>query len=508
MKSKITAIMLASAMVLPMAGCGKKTSDATLTYWTPIYSSVSQTASNYGETELYKALQEQSGVKLEFTHPAIGQEKESFNIMIASGDLPDLIEYDFIANYKGGVQKALKDGVIIPIDEYLDMAPNYKKALAEHPEWEKQTVTDDGTHYCFASFLDGDETRCWQGLQIRDDLLKKANLPLPETIEDWDKTLREFKKMGIEYPLSCVGVNHNSMFCTAFGIGERFYQDNGVAKYGVVEPAYKNYLELWKKWYEEGLVDPDYFAQDGKTYDAKISSGQVGAFFGTAGGGMGKYLPALRETNPEYSLAGAKFPVANKGEKAKYVPCEAAYRPNLSVYISSSCKNIEAAVKLLDYGYSEKGHMLYNFGIENTSYKMENGYPKYTDEVLNNPDGLGVQFALAKYSAAVYGGPFVSDTRYYEQYLTMPEQKAAVKNWAEQDDSGNMPKLTFTQEESDKVASLQTAVDSYVSENLINFITGKKPMSDWDSFTQQVKSMGITEILKVYQAALDRYNSR
>ncbi|UKI37225.1 MAG: hypothetical protein L6V93_03310 [Clostridiales bacterium] len=39
------------------------------------------------------------------------------------------------------------------------------------------------------------------------------------------------------------------------------------------------------------------------------------------------------------------------------------------------------AAKWLDFGYSEAGHMLNNFGIEGTSYTMKDNYPTYTETV-------------------------------------------------------------------------------------------------------------------------------
>ena len=37
-----------------------------------------------------------------------------------------------------------------------------------------------------------------------------------------------------------------------------------------------------------------------------------------------------------------------------------------------------------------EGIMLSNYGEEGKTYTMENGEPKLTDYVLNNPDGLSV----------------------------------------------------------------------------------------------------------------------
>ena len=76
-----------------------------------------------------------------------------------------------------------------------------------------------------------------------------------------------------------------------------------------------------------------------------------------------------------------------------------------------------------DFGYTDEGHMLNNFGIEGVSYTMENGEPVYTDEIMKNPEGLTMGQAMGKYMRSSYGGPFVQDERYLEQYYTCTEQK-------------------------------------------------------------------------------------
>ena len=68
--------------------------------------------------------------------------------------------------------------------------------------------------------------------------------------------------------------------------------------------------------------------------------------------------------------------------------------------------------KILDYGYSEAGHNLFNFGIEGVSYEMKDGRAEYTDVVTNNPDGWPFAQSLAKYIRANYNGPFIQDLNY------------------------------------------------------------------------------------------------
>src|SRR5690606_30209797 len=105
--------------------------------------------------------------------------------------------------------------------------------------------------------------------------------------------------------------------------------------------------------------------------------------------------------------------------------------PGSSVAITTSAKNPEEIVKWLDFAYSEEGHMLFNFGIEGVTYEMIDGYPTYTKEITDNPDGLPMTQALGKYVRASYSGPFIQDKGYIEQYANLPEQQEAITLWSE-----------------------------------------------------------------------------
>lgn len=506
----LVAFAMVAAAMGTLVGCGEKEARTdgetlTLTWWTTLFPHISQTATNFGEVPMYQELEKRLNVNLEFIHPASGQEAESFNIMTASGELPDLIEYNF-TSYTGGAQKAIDDGIIIELDSYLDKAENYSKVLKDNPDWNKQVITDSGKHYTFAWFRGDDSLMCWQGPQIRKDLLDKAGLGLPETIEEWDTALRAFQSMGIQYPLSVT--SREIYFSGAYGVGDALYVDNGQVKYGPAEPGYKEYIKLLNKWYKDGLLDPDFFAQDIKSYEAKITSGQVGAYFGAVGGGMGKYLPVLKEKDPSIELAGTKYPVLIKGDTPRFGQKDFAYYPTTSVSISTQCKHVPEAVHFLDYGYGEEGHMLYNFGIEGVSYQMEDGYPKYTELITNNPDGLSMMHSMSRYMASAYGGPFIQDKRYFEQYMPYEEQKEAVERWMQHDDKQRMPVVASNAEEREITKGKWTTISSLMKENVTKFITGQKSMDEWDSFVGQLHAAGLDEYVAVKQQQYERYNNR
>jgi putative aldouronate transport system substrate-binding protein len=166
-------------------------------------------------------------------------------------------------------------------------------------------------------------------------------------------------------------------------------------------------------------------------------------------------------------------------------------------------------VKWLDFAYSEEGHMLLNFGIEGVSYEMVDGYPKYTEEITQNPNGLPFTQALGKYVRSSYNGPFVQDKRYIEQYAELPEQQAAIKSWSESAENDiKMPPITMTADENNEYASIMSDLETYYDEMVIKFIMGEESMDSFEEFVATLEGMGIDRAIELQQAALDRYNER
>ncbi len=53
-----------------------------------------------------------------------------------------------------------------------------------------------------------------------------------------------------------------------------------------------------------------------------------------------------------------------------------------------------------------------------------------------------------------------------------------------------------------------SAIDTYVSEQATKFLTGEESLDSFDNFVSQLNSMGLPEVLKIRQAAYDRYLAR
>lgn len=302
-------------------------------------------------------------------------------MMLASGEYPDIMEIDFY-NHPGGPNKAISDGYIIALNDYMQYAPNLVKYLEEHPEVDKMCKTDDGTYYAFP-FIRGDKSLIvFSGLMLRKDWLDDLGLEVPTTIDEWHTVLTAFKnEKGAEAPLSFLisSLKTSAAFAGAFDVRSGLYVDNGVVKYGEAEPGYKEFITTMRQWYSEGLIDKNVATLDSKILDSNVLDGKTGAMIGNVGGGMGKWVEAMKSIDPEFELVAAPYPSLNEGERVRFGQYDNMVQAYGSASISSTCQDVELAMRYLDYGYSEEGHMLFNFGEEGVSYNMVDGYPQYTD---------------------------------------------------------------------------------------------------------------------------------
>lgn len=525
-KNKWLIYSLALCCALSTAGCKEKKEETAatgdievefplseqveLTYWSPLDASVS--AVNYGETTLYKKMEEVTNVKMKFMHPARGQEQEQLNILIASNELPDIMEGSW-ATFPGGPIKALNDKIIVSLNDYMDKyAPNLKSVLASNETFDKLVKTDDSRYYCFP-FLREDDILCvYGGPVVRKDWLDELGLEAPETIEEWEIVLTAFKeKKGATAPFT---FDINKMlrykaFIGAFGVTAACHQEDGKIVYGPIQPGYKEFLTTMNRWYENELIDPDFATLDTKTIDAKMTNGKAGATVGASGGSLGKYLQAMATENPTYDLMGVVYPTVNKGEIAKFGQRDLPFNDYGSASVTYSSKNKEIAIKWLDYAYSPEGSMLFNFGVEGESYTMENGYPTYTEDITKNSKGLSMSAALADYTRVSYNGPFVQDKRYIDQFYQLQQSKDAMNAWTKTEDAKYaIGTMMYTSEESAKMSKIMSEINTFVEEMRLKFIMGIESLDNFDKYVDQLKQLGVDEYISIQQAAYDRYKNR
>jgi putative aldouronate transport system substrate-binding protein len=162
-----------------------------------------------------------------------------------------------------------------------------------------------------------------------------------------------------------------------------------------------------------------------------------------------------------------------------------------------------------DYTYTQEGALLGNYGVEDQGYKLDaSGKPKVTELIYADKQGRALNTMLPVYAMDQFQ-PMWYD---WERELTPTTSQNVLDtkdrwdgNWK---DEYSMPLVSPTSDESAEYTSIISDINTLISENVVKFITGEKPMSEYDAFIEQIKSMNIDRAIEIQQAALDRYNSR
>lgn len=504
-------IAAAGTVAVTAAGCGNtqtSTDNNSLTYWVRLHPNIGTSVTNLGETPFAKAYSEKTGINVTYIHPAQGQEEEALNILLAAGDLPDIIETDWLSREP---ESSIANKTIIALNDLVDKgAPNLKKYLQENPQIDKEIKTDSGKYYVFPFIRNSDKLLSTSGFMLRGDWLEDLNLEAPQTMDEWEKVLTAFKeKKGAASPV-VGGVYHLRCFAGAYNVGYDFYVDDGKVKYGCIEDGFGEFLKTMNRWYENGLIDKNFSLMDNDYITSSIIGGKSGASFGAGGGALGVWSNTAKNNgDTKYKLIAAEFPTTQKGTKPEFGNKQLPYSPLNGAAITGNCKNPELAAKFLDYSYSEEGSMLNNFGIEGESYEMVDGQPKYTELITNNPDKLPMAQILTMYVRASIEGPFIQDERYIEQYYQLDTQRDALVKWSNNNHQNHiMPQVTLSEEELSEYNRIMTDFTTYRDENINAFIIGSRPISEFGNFVNECKSKNIEKAIAIYQQAYDRFVNR
>jgi len=478
----------------------------TLTIWQPLRGEVAGVDGDLNHHPSYVLAQKITGVTVNFISPPIGQEDDQFNIMIASGNLPDII---VDSRYPGGYVAGVEDGLFIDLTDLLpEGAPNYWDFRNSDEQRRKNTLTDDGRVVAFYGLTPYSEWM-WFGLLIKQEALDKTGLPVPETIDEWYAFLTAAKAAGYSEPLN-YGSNYGQIFTDgingAYGVYDWvFTGDDQKPAWGPAQPGAREYLALMRKWQEEGLFNADWITADFNQRMAEAISTSCAALFDSP-----DTMWDFWKVQNGYDFVAALNPVLNKGDKPTTTYSNQK-RSGTDAAITTRCGNVELAMAWLDFGYSKKGWEILNYGEYGVTHLIdENGFPYYPDD---SPIYVGTSFPTSDrlFADRVHVGPNIRDEHYSNpQIVQRGSYSGRIRQyWTENMDvSAARPMITFTPAEQAEEASLGTQLSTLRGEYFSKIITGRLPLSAYDEFLSRAKQMGLDRFLALYQAAYDRYNAR
>lgn len=537
---KFLSLVLALAMVLAVAAPALAEDVPTVTYYVRGGTAAYEPYIYPGLVGLLK-IQDMAGVKIDWT-VVCGSGDEinaQYLAMMASGNYPDIIQWQHNNDYTGGVAQLYADKIIIRLNDVIDQyMPNYKKLLEENPQVAKTLMDDQGNYLYFTVInpLNSDLEKVavtWWGLMMRQDWLDNVGMDAPTTIDEWYEVLTAFKEGDpngngemdeIPFDAGSAGLN---LFMPAFGFQNGVYidPDTGNVAYGQYGEKYKAYLETMAKWYAEGLIQNVFADETG----APAASSDPNIYADLAGSwkGLSNYweqrLPQVLTKNPNADFVAVQWPkyVANE---TKFFADDygMGYGDRYTAVISVDCKNVEAAARLIDQMYTEEGTNCTTWGtIEGDPINPEwtHGHGTYTvDE-----NGVKHETEWAnQMTENFYDGAFANKYRYAMSHVSFPRWGAAdylaatreqryvdsAMLWASASNALEYPAaITLSTEAQKAVAEIEN-MGTYISEMNYKFITGAEPLTNYDTYMDTLQKMGIENLIALYQEAYDNFMSR
>ena len=551
----ISAVAALAIIASAFVGCGQSAQkrrdyDGTLTYWVHMDGNTQNAGlEDNSEMMLYKEMEKRTGVKINFIHPAGGSTgNEAATTMFLDEELPDIIEYGW-ESYPGGPEQAIEDGVIIALDDHIDLktvCPGYWQYVGDdNPENEarkKAVTTNDGKFYGF-NILNIGSTKGFAGIFTRKDKLDEWGMKVPETIEDYEALFAKAKAEGFTKPLTSL-IGYLSLikgsstvgFSTAFDVGSNFYVDDINGKPEVVftanQPGHVEYVTLLKDWYKKGYIDPDFATVASDQINSNMVNDVSIVSIGYIGSSMGKILPAAKARNANYELVACPFPKnVNTGADSEFQVCYNAATSTANA-ITYQCGDYEAAAKWCDYVYTEEGMILQLFGIEGEHHTVQeydfdgDGTPEkhyvYTDLIAKpeTSDCNTVAEAMYKYMLPCNFPGYNQHIDYLMGYYQEDCQKDAIKIWnvpASKDGTDadtdkidtpqehQLPTLNYTKDESAELNELKTVCESPLEATFVDVVMGKKSIEDYKAAIKTANDNGYAKMLEIYNAAYQRY---
>lgn len=473
----------------------------TLKVFRPMDANLQDYIKSWNDTPFYQELEKETGVHIEFVEPATTAAKENLNMLMVSGDMPDIIICSDL--YAAGTYQAVQDGYYIDLAPYLQKdAPEYYSIISGNDSIWRDSVSADGTVSAMYRIF-SQPNPAWMRLVLKQETLDKLGVTaMPVTIADWDALFAKMLAAGIT-PFMLANTGYDEKFIGAYDVRQDFYKEGDTVKYGQIQDGFKKYLELMHDWYAKGYISKDFVSAS--NVDTMFSMDQIGTYDKPI---VAAYNFGKKEG---YTVVSSPYPRQTADQFLHWDSYKASVVGKTMVYgcvsVTASCKDPDMAVKWLNFLFTKPGMTLSNWGIKGLNYDVVDGKNQYLPAQwdYNGISQEGLNYYFKSHNAATYADP---DTLEHANLLKSPEAAAIRMEYDDDkllDSALYLPSVSLTAEESDTRAKIMTDIDTYVDEMVLKYIIGTESLDNWDTFVKTVQDMGIDQAVAVTQAAYDRY---
>ena len=489
------------------------------------------TESNPNNRTIFKRLQEDTNVEIEWT--AIQGDQWGDKITLAMANLDTLTDFIFTAGFgDNDLLRYADQGVIIPLEDYIDAyMPNLKAVFDKFPEYRKMSTDSEG-HIWALPWIEqlGSEKTAIQTVGDMSFINKKwldfLGLEVPATIDEFEQVLiafrdhaselqAEFNIDGSIIPMSCIvndGNQDPALLINGFGEG---YGDCDQGRHIAVtddkkvictatQQGYKDGIAWLHSLHEEGLIDPEAFTQEWSTYVSKGKSGRYGVCFSWDVANIVDDfsgwvpLPALTADTRNITPENASF--TSGYDRGRCVVTAVAENPALI------CAWMDQMYDPFQSPQNNWG----TYGEDDDFDIFELGENAQGERMLKHAP-LGDASPVEVREAEAVGGPLAVLDEYYDVYVTCPDDAKYRLDWIKDYYTPDMntkyvyPNVFMSQEDTEELSNLQTDITKTINAKRSDWIMNGFTDADWDEYLKSLDAYGLNDMLEIFQKYLDDY---
>lgn len=473
---------------------------------------------NFKNLQYFEELEAKTNVLINWNMSPEDGWIEKKSLLFASNVLPDAFYgQDILSDID--IIRYGSEGLLIPLNDLIDeYAPNLKAIFDAKPHYRQQITAPDGNIYSLPTINELNPTT-HDHLFINKNWLKNLGLEIPNTMEEFEAVLQAFKDYDAngngdpndEIPFS-FRMNANDPFNRQQGIQSLFgtfgqlddirhfvVDDFGKVVYTPTTEPYRDAIRWFSSLYQKGLIDKEVFTHNANVYVAKIQDpGDI------VGMWLGWSRSATAAANKDNYVVMA--PLINVNGERLWRTVDAKLISKGSFAITNKAQNPEALMRWIDESYE---------GV--TSLEICQGLLGRALEELDNgrfrqmelPQGMVLDTVIHDYSPGNDGTfALMEDTiQRLDLNANLIERRELDEFYSPYNvPASNMyPNLFFTEDEIEKIAELQTDIESYVTQKYASWIVDGGVDREWDAFQKKLQDMRVDEYIKYYSDAYQRY---
>ncbi|MCC3761746.1 extracellular solute-binding protein [Glycomyces sp. TRM65418] len=470
--------------------------------------------------QFFDEIEKRTNVKMEVTTIPFSDAVEKRSLLISAGDAPTVIPLI----YTGDEDSFVSSGAILPISDYVEHMPHFRKYVEE---WDLGEMIDnlkqaDGKYYMLPGLQEVSVPVFT--LVIRKDVFESVAGGVPQT---WDEMREALVEIKAEYPDSkplADGFEAASLLNYAahafgaqagWGFGDGMMDDgSGKLQYTAVSEGYKQMVEYFRGLVADGLLDTESLtaANDGSgggSVAEKFANELVFAASGSSGTAI-EFAQALDATvgAGNYEVLQIAPPGGPAGQVVEPRNFWNGFMLNSEV---AESEHFLATLQFLDWlYYNPEARELLRWGILDETYmKDADGTitlkPEYSLNAYNiNPGApTDIQSDLG-WSNSVFADS--TESRALKESYNTPTFVEYIDSvLATRTPRDPNPPAPLDEMELEQASLLATPIKDTVDTNTLRFIMGERDIAEWDDYVAELEAQGLQQYVDLINTARDRF---